>query len=422
MIRSARTLIPLLLVAAAGLVDAQGVPNGTRRSPEMLQAFRSIVTNASRSTVRVKGDGKEVALATVVSPDGLLITKYSELERKGKLTCDLRDGRQVEAKIVGIESKYDLALLKVEASGLTPVEWVSSSKAEAGDWLATPGPGDSPLAVGVVGVPTRKPGKRDYPANPPDSNSGYLGVFLKDGEGPATIGGLEKTGPAAKAGLKVDDIILSVAGRKVANAEKLIETVQKYKAGEKVTLKIKRNGPNGSEEEIDLELGKRPAAPGGFDRGDFQNKMGSTLSKKRQGFPVILQHDMVVKPTDCGGPVVNLEGKAVGVNIARAGRTESYAIPSEAVVALLPDLRSGKLAPKPEEISAEEQRFTRRRTLEKEIEDTNATIRMMEKKIETLRLIDDDSDKRQMMEKQIAIAKKKLVELQGELEKLKKSK
>jgi serine protease Do len=53
-----------------------------------------------------------------------------------------------------------------------------------------------------------------------------------------------------------------------------------------------------------------------MDRGDFQNRMGSTLSVRRQGFPVILQHDMVIKPTDCGGPVVNLDGKVIGVNSA----------------------------------------------------------------------------------------------------------
>ena len=45
---------------------------------------------------------------------------------------------------------------------------------------------------------------------------------------------------------------------------------------------------------------------------------------------------------------MDLDGKAVGINIARAGRTESYAIPSETVQALLTDLKSGKLAPKDE--------------------------------------------------------------------------
>ena len=71
--------------------------------------------------------------------------------------------------------------------------------------------------------------------------------------------------------------------------------------------------------------------------------MGSQLSEKRN-FPTILQHDTVIKPTDCGGPLVDLDGRVVGINVARAGRVESYALPSEVVVPLLADLMSGKSA------------------------------------------------------------------------------
>lgn len=45
--------------------------------------------------------------------------------------------------------------------------------------------------------------------------------------------------------------------------------------------------------------------------------------------------------------MVDLDGKVIGINIARAGRTESYAAPTQAVLPLLYDLMSGKLAPKP---------------------------------------------------------------------------
>jgi serine protease Do len=70
--------------------------------------------------------------------------------------------------------------------------------------------------------------------------------------------------------------------------------------------------------------------------------MGSELSQRRAGFPVVLQHDGVIRPTDCGGPLVDLDGRVVGINIARAGRVESYAVPSEAVIPLLGDLMAGK--------------------------------------------------------------------------------
>jgi S1-C subfamily serine protease len=75
--------------------------------------------------------------------------------------------------------------------------------------------------------------------------------------------------------------------------------------------------------------------------------MGSTLSNRKSGFPAILQSDLVIPHTACGGPAVTLDGKAIGVVIARAGRTESYVIPSENLKSLLADLKSGKLKPAP---------------------------------------------------------------------------
>ena len=72
------------------------------------------------------------------------------------------------------------------------------------------------------------------------------------------------------------------------------------------------------------------------------------MSNRRNGFPVILQHDSVVLPEDCGGPLCDLDGHVIGINISRAGRVETYAIPSEVIQPLLSDLMSGRFAVKKE--------------------------------------------------------------------------
>jgi serine protease Do len=77
----------------------------------------------------------------------------------------------------------------------------------------------------------------------------------------------------------------------------------------------------------------------------MQNRMGSELSSRRTGYPIILQHDSVLKPSDCGSPLVDLEGRVLGINISRAGRVESWAIPTEVIRPLLADLKAGKGAP-----------------------------------------------------------------------------
>jgi len=80
-------------------------------------------------------------------------------------------------------------------------------------------------------------------------------------------------------------------------------------------------------------------------RREQMNRLGVGVSGRRDGFPLVLQHDTVLKPNDCGGPLVNLDGRVVGVNIARGGRVETYAIPTSALLPRLYELMSGRLAP-----------------------------------------------------------------------------
>jgi len=302
----------------------------------VLTAFREVVARPSQSAVRVQCDGKDAALGTVVAADGWVLTKASEL--KGKTTVKLKDGRELEARVVGVHPDFDLAMLKVEATGLTPAAWAESKTAPVGFWVASAGTGEEPVAVGVVSVAARKADSRSGPRMPPP-NSGYLGIALETVAQGAKVSQVMPGTGAAKAGLKVNDVVVALAGRAIKDHDSLIKSIQNYKPGDKVTLKVKR----GDEElEFKAELGKRP-----LDRGSFQNMMGSTLSTRRTGFPTFLQHDSVIKPNDCGGPLVDLDGKVIGINIARAGRTESYAVPAEAIQPLLNDLKSGKFAPPP---------------------------------------------------------------------------
>jgi S1-C subfamily serine protease len=59
------------------------------------------------------------------------------------------------------------------------------------------------------------------------------------------------------------------------------------------------------------------------------------LSEKTGGYPDVIQHDIPLPPELCGGPLFNLNGKCVGVNVSRAGRTKTYAIPADEIVELL---------------------------------------------------------------------------------------
>jgi serine protease Do len=307
-----------------------------KTNPKYLEAFRTPVEKSARATVRVLTDSKEVALGTIIGPDGWILTKASEVSYRPVVR--FKDGKEMLATIVGVEPRFDLAMLKVDAKNLPSIEWAKSEVAPVGNFVASVGQDDKPVAVGVVGVAARTLPEKELKRPNTNANSGYLGIGLDpDKDGPK-ISSVMPESAASKAGLKVNDHILAVEGQRMDDPESVIAKLSHTKPNDIVTLRIKRG-----DEELDIKakLDKRPA-----DRGDFQNRMGSELSGRRTGFPTFLQHDGVLKPQDCGGPLVDLDGKVIGINIARAGRVETYAIPSEAVQTLLPDLMSGRLPPK----------------------------------------------------------------------------
>jgi serine protease Do len=298
-----------LAVALVLLTPAAG--RAQRLNRRVLEAFQSVVSAPAKSTVRVYGDGHVAALGTVVRPDGYIVTKASEL--KGKTEVQVHDGRKLPATLVASDDATDLALLKIEAQGLPVIAWAEGAP-PIGSWLATPGLDKSPVAIGVVSVSPRKiaaPGAA-------------LGVRLMESPDVARIESLVEDMPAEKAGMQVGDIVRRINGKTVKGRSGLQEAIREFQPDDKVDLVVERDGV---EHTLSIVLGSMAQLV--MDgRAAFQNGLGTTLSKRRSGFPLALQHDTVLEPSECGGPIVDLDGKAVGLNIARAGRVESYALPA----------------------------------------------------------------------------------------------
>ena len=141
-------------------------------------------------------------------------------------------------------------------------------------------------------------------------------------------------------GLKAKDVITQINGQGVPNTMELRTLMRRHRPGETIKLTIKR-GQQTFEVAVTMIS---PASPA-LDRQRQMNSMGVGVSDRSDDFPAVIQHDTVVKPTDCGGPVVDLSGKIVGVNIAHAGRTETYCLPTDVVLPTMYELMSGRLSP-----------------------------------------------------------------------------
>jgi serine protease Do len=292
------------------------LPRERFRSGEaVLRAFEPVSRATHGSVVKLDLNGASVALAAVIDKRGLAVTKASEI-KAGKLTCWLPAGNEVEAELIGVDDPTDVALVRIKAAGLKPVRW-SSAEVAVGGWLITPGTAETPQAVGIVSAAPRKiMHKRALIGIQLDMRSGLPRVReLMDGLG------------AAQAGLKPGDRILSVNNLAVNEREQLMETLRAFREGDVVQLRIKRDA-----EEFDVRVHmmvpKQETDSGGMDRSERLDRMGTRTSERAEGFDLAIQHDTVLQDWQCGGPVVNLNGEAIGINIARAGRVASYALPA----------------------------------------------------------------------------------------------
>jgi hypothetical protein len=70
-------------------------------------------------------------------------------------------------------------------------------------------------------------------------------------------------------------------------------------------------------------------------RLNAMERMGGEPNRVRDGFSRVVQSDMKIQADQIGGPVVDLQGRVVGVTMARADRTRTYIMGSDAVMELL---------------------------------------------------------------------------------------
>lgn len=159
---------------------------------DLSKSLADAVESAGRSVVRVEGRSRPVS-GTIISADGHVISISHAIERDEDLEVGLPDGSTIAGKVLGRDPGTDLALLRLEASGLVAAPWVEVEGARVGQILVgVYRPGRTTRAtLGVIGAlgkdwRTRFGGKIDHyleaslPLHP-----GFSGGLLADASGRA---------------------------------------------------------------------------------------------------------------------------------------------------------------------------------------------------------------------------------------------
>ncbi|MCE9548557.1 MAG: S1C family serine protease [Planctomycetia bacterium] len=305
-----------------------------RTSLQTLSLFSPALDAAGNCVATIYSDNKPILLGTIVEADGLIVTKASDL--KEPFTVTLPDGFTGPGKLVGKDEATDLALIKVDATGLTPAQFASS--APLGAWLASPVRDPNQPAVGAVSVAARRI---------PESFSHFYGnqrviLGLASAGDSCRVEVVSPGMPAEQAGVKVGDEIFEINGKPVSDSSELVAKVLQSKPGDTLTLKVRRNG---KELVLKPHLGEaKTVDQTDSSVGEVDNIAAGSLSKRRTNFPLAIQHDAAVWADQCGGPLINLQGKTVGVNIARYDQVCTFAIPAELVEKTVAKLRGKEAA------------------------------------------------------------------------------
>lgn len=258
----------------------------------------------------------------IIDPAGIIVTNNHVVGHADKIIVSMTDGRQLPAQVLGHDELTDIAVIKVQGSASLPaVTWGDSRKAEVGDWVLTAGNpfglGGS-VTVGIISAEGRDLGsgpfdnflQLDAPINPGNSGGpvfnmdgqvigvssvivsptgasvgigfaipsetvtrivnqllskgsierGWLGVSVEDRNDGVVVANLDRTGPAARAGIHQGDIVIAINGDRIDSSRGLIRAVAVVPPGNSMRVTVRRQG---HEMDISVNVGRRPTEQSG---------------------------------------------------------------------------------------------------------------------------------------------------------------
>lgn len=297
-----------------------------RSSPGIQGALKPITATISPSVVEIRNEHDVITLGTVVSAAGLIVCKRSDLSEN--FYCVLPNEEKYWGRLIGTHPQNDLALIQITAMELTPIVFSEIESVDPGRLVVSVGRNETAVGFGLISMPPH-----DFEMTQPKCKDCIdLGITVSPNptmmsETPKneihTVSGLEvlRVYPrtaAESSGLLVGDLLESINGIEITSRDQMNKVASAIKIGQTLTLRVVRNGKPIS---LSTKI-KSFASPTLHDRWG-----GGPFSNRRFGFPSIIVHDSVVLPQHCGSPLVGLDGRVVGINIARSMRVATFSIP-----------------------------------------------------------------------------------------------
>jgi len=279
-------------------------------------AFGIAKETALLTTAKLTRNDKLIAMGAIISPSGHIVTKASSCV--GARLATLSNGESYKLKIKKRNEALDLAVYQMisDKVDFPSVEWCDDNVTTRVSWVLSAFTDLDEIRVGIKSAKPRKIGRE----------GGVMGVILgSETDQGIRVNEVVPQAAAYKAGLQSGDIIYKVDRRTVKKRDQVVKLVSKKDPGDLVVVDVLRNDES---KNFKVTLGHRSVT---FDLFNRNMQMSGPVSKRKDNFPLILQHDLPLPKEAMGGPVFDLNGHCIGINIARVDRVTTYSLPTQII-------------------------------------------------------------------------------------------
>ena len=140
---------------AARRANVPQVPN--TEDEEVLEFFRRFIPRQQPGPGQ-RPESRSLGSGFVISPDGYILTNAHVIDAADEINVRLTDKREYKAKVVGADKRTDVALIKIEASGLPVVRMGDPAKLKVGEWvvaIGSPFGFENTVTAGIVSAKGR---------------------------------------------------------------------------------------------------------------------------------------------------------------------------------------------------------------------------------------------------------------------------
>ena len=110
-------------------------------------------------------ENKSLGSGFIISADGYILTNAHVVDAADEVTVRLTDKREFKAKIIGADKRTDVALIKIEATGLPVVKLADPAQLKVGEWvvaIGSPFGFDNSVTAGIVSAKGRSLPQENY--------------------------------------------------------------------------------------------------------------------------------------------------------------------------------------------------------------------------------------------------------------------